>query len=138
MCGRLHHIVAQQGTYGYKAKPGYIKLFGKSRIFTFNLLKPLFTIIHQIHFINADNKMGNLQQFGNKGVPAGLLGHSIAGINKYNGRISRRCAGDHIAGILNMSRSVGDDEFALRGGKIAVGHINGNSLLSFGPEAIGE
>jgi len=37
-----------------------------------------------------------------------------------------------------MPRRVGNDELALVGGKVAVGHINGDALLAFGAQAIGE
>ena len=37
-----------------------------------------------------------------------------------------------------MAGSVGDDEFALRRGEVAVGDVDRDALLAFGFEAVGE
>jgi hypothetical protein len=47
-------------------------------------------------------------------------------------------AGGHVARVLLVAGSVGDDEFALVGGEIPVGDIDGDPLLALGLEAVGE
>ncbi len=46
--------------------------------------------------------------------------------------------GDHVAGVLDVARGVGDDELALRGGEVAVGDVDRDALLALGPQAVGE
>ena len=37
-----------------------------------------------------------------------------------------------------MAGCIRDDEFAARGREIAVGYVNGDALLAFGPQPVGE
>jgi hypothetical protein len=39
---------------------------------------------------------------------------------------------------LDVARRVGNDEFPARRGKVAVGHIDRNALLTLGAKAVGE
>jgi hypothetical protein len=41
-------------------------------------------------------------------------------------------------GVLLVTRGVGNDEFPPGGGKVAVGHVDGDALLPLGPQAVGE
>ena len=60
----------------------------------------------------------------------GLLDHPMTGIHQNKSRIGRRGTCDHIAGILYVSRGIGDNELAFGRGKIAVGHVYGDALLA--------
>ncbi len=65
-----------------------------------------------------------------KRVPPRLLQHALSRINQDHRKISGRCAGHHIAGILFVPRRIGDDELALFGGEEAVGDVNRNALFT--------
>ncbi len=52
--------------------------------------------------------------------------------------IRRRGAGDHVARVLHVAGAVGEDERALAGGEVAVGHIDRDALLALGAQAVGE
>ncbi len=82
--------------------------------------------------------MLNLQQRGDKRVTLGLLDYPLPGIDQDQGQIGGRGSRDHISGILYMPRSISNDEFAFRCGKIAVGHIDGDPLLPLVFQAIGK
>jgi hypothetical protein len=71
-------------------------------------------------------------------VPAGLLDDPFAGVDEYQGEVGRRIPGDHVARVLHVARGIGDDEFASRCGEVAVGHIDGDPLLTFGAEPVRE
>ena len=71
-------------------------------------------------------------------MPAGLLGDPITGIDEDDNQVGVGSSRDHIAGILCMPRSISDDKLALIGSKIAISHIDGDSLFAFGTEAIGQ
>ncbi len=63
---------------------------------------------------------------------------SVAGVDENNGQVGRGGSCHHVARVLLVARRVGDDEFAFGGGKIAVGHVDGNALFSFGRKAVGD
>ena len=70
---------------------------------------------------------------------AACLGlHTVASINQDDRKTCRGSAGRHVAGVLLMPRRVRDDELAARGGEVAVSHVDGDALLSFGAQAVGE
>ena len=60
------------------------------------------------------------------------------GIHQHDGGICGRGAGNHIARILFVTGRIRDDEFTFRRGEITVSHINGNTLLSLGGQAVGK
>ena len=51
-------------------------------------------------------------------------------------QVAGRCPGRHVAGVLFMARRVGNDEFALGGGEIPVGYVDGDALLALGLQAV--
>ena len=71
-------------------------------------------------------------------MPPRLLDHSVACIDQHDGKIRRARARHHIARVLHMARRVGNDELALWRRKISVCHVDGNSLLTLGTQAISE
>ena len=71
-------------------------------------------------------------------MTARLRQDAFAGIDQDDGHIGRGGAGGHIAGVLLVARGVGDDELAMGGREVAVSDIDGDSLLSLGPQTIGE
>ena len=82
--------------------------------------------------------MWDLQQRSNERVALGLLNHPVARVHQNQGEVGCRCACDHVARVLHMSRGVCDDELATRRGKVAVRHVNGDALLAFVFESIRE
>src|SRR3954467_12081448 len=71
-------------------------------------------------------------------MPARLREQPFARIDQDHGRFGSARAGDHVARVLLVSRRVGDDEFAARGGEVAVGYIDGDALLTLGLQAVGD
>jgi hypothetical protein len=71
-------------------------------------------------------------------VTPGLSEDSFTGIDQDNGHIRSGRAGGHVAGVLLVTRRIGDDEFTMGGGEVAVRDIDGDSLLALGAQAIGE
>ncbi len=65
-----------------------------------------------------------------------LFQHTFPCIDQNDRHISSTCSGYHIACVLDMSRSVGDNKFSGRCCKIPVSHINGNSLFPFCPQSV--
>ena len=42
------------------------------------------------------------------------------------------------ARVLDVAGAVGDDELAVRGGGVAVGHVDRDALLALGPQPVGD
>ena len=78
------------------------------------------------------------QQRGQEGVPAGLLEQPVAGVDEHDHQLCGGCAGHHVAGVLDVARGVGDDEFPLGRGEVAVGDVDGDALLAFGAQPVGD
>ncbi len=72
------------------------------------------------------------------GVAAALLGDALARVHEHDGEVGGGGAGDHVAGVLDVAGGVGNDEPPARRGEVAVGDVNGDALLAFGAEAVGE
>lgn len=69
-------------------------------------------------------------------MAAGLIQHPLAGVDQDDGQIAGGGAGGHVARVLLMARGVRDDKFALGGGEIAVGHVDGDALLALRLQAV--
>ena len=82
--------------------------------------------------------MLDTQQGDKVGVTTGLCNHPRACIHKNDCRIGCRAAGNHIAGVLLVSRSVGDDKLSVVGAEIAISHINGDALLALRLQSVEE
>ena len=70
------------------------------------------------------------------GVTAGLRDHARAGIHQDDRQIRRGTTRDHIPGVLLVPRGVGDDELTVVRAEIAVSHIDRDTLLTLGLQAI--
>src|ERR1019366_2505156 len=97
-----------------------------------------FAVLHQVHLIDGDHQVANAQQGGDESMPARLCQQAMASVDQHDGQVRGRRASGHVAGILLVARGVGDDELAPRGGKVAVGHVDGDALFALGAQPVGE
>ena len=74
--------------------------------------------------------MLDTQQRYKESMAARLRDDTCAGIYQNNRQISGRAASNHVTRILFVSRSVGNDEFTVIRGEVAIGHVNSNALLT--------
>ncbi|MNI73051.1 hypothetical protein D3C73_1290290 [compost metagenome] len=72
------------------------------------------------------------QQRGDKTVAASLVQHTFTCINQQDRQIACGCTGGHVPGVLLMPWRIGDNKFAFLRGEIAVGHVDGDALLTLG------
>ena len=80
--------------------------------------------------------MFDAQHRGNEGVPFGLRENALRGVHENQSCIGGGCAGDHIARVLFMSRTVSDDELSVFSGEEAISNIDGDTLLALGSETV--
>ena len=69
-------------------------------------------------------------------MAAGLFYNSFTGIYQYQSGCSRRGSRYHVSGILHVARRIGHNKLAFGRGKVAISYINGNALLTLGPQAV--
>ena len=95
-------------------------------------------VLHEVHLVDGEDDVGDAQQGGDGGVAAGLFDHAVAGVDQDDGEFGGGGAGDHVAGVLHMAGGVGQDEPAAGRGEVAVGHVDGDALLAFGAQPVGQ
>ena len=103
-----------------------------------DLIEDLLGVIDEIHLIAGDDEVLDAEEVGDEGVALGLLDHAFAGVDEDDGEVGGGGTGDHVAGVLDMTRRVRDDEFPLGGGEVAVGDVDGDALFALGLEAVGK
>ena len=62
--------------------------------------------------------------------------HTVTGVDQDDRQITGRSTGRHVTGVLLMAGGIGDDELALGSREVAVGNVDGNTLLTLGLQAI--
>ena len=80
--------------------------------------------------------MANAQQTGHRCVTLGLRHDAVARVDKQNDGLGGGHTGDGVSGVLLVTRAVGEDERADVGGEVAVGDVDGDALLTLGPQTI--
>ena len=74
--------------------------------------------------------MADAHQRDDVAVTKRLREQAVARIDQQYGKIGRRCGRRHVARVLLVAGGVRDDEAAARRGKIAIGDVDGYSLLA--------
>lgn len=69
---------------------------------------------------------------------AGVLPVELGRVDQHHGGVGAGCGRHHVARVLLVAGRVANDELALFGGEVAVGHVDGDALLALGAEAIGQ
>ena len=87
----------------------------------------------------ASDEVPHTEQRGEERVPPRLLGeHPVRASTSIMARSAVEAPGHHVAGVLDVARGVGDDEFTRGRGEVAVGDIDRDALLALGAQAVGE
>ncbi len=100
--------------------------------------KRSFVVADQVHLVDGDDDVPHAQQRGDAGVPTRLDQHALARVDEHDGERRGRGPGGHVARVLLVAGRVRDDEFAARGGKVAVSDVDRDALLAFRAQAVGE
>ena len=136
LVARVHHVVTVQSRDRHYVDGVDAELPGEFTVFGTDAIEHLLAELHQIHLVDRHHELLDAEQARDKAVATGLIQHSLAGVDQYDGEIAGGSAGGHVAGVLLVARGVRDDELALRGREIAVGHVNGDALLALRLQAV--
>ena len=127
----FHHIVPFQRGQGDARDVRDAERLREMAVARHNAFEHPPVIVHQVHFVHCQHDMLDAQQGYQVGVPPRLRDDPCAGVHEDDRQVCRRAAGNHVAGVLLMSRRVSDDEFPPVGREIAVSHVDGDALLAF-------
>ncbi len=136
--GPLHHVVAPKRRNGDERDVVHVQPGGELHEVGLDLLVAALVPVDQVHLVDAHDHVRHAQHGGEEGVTARLLDHALAGVDQDQGHVGVGGPRDHVARVLGVPGRVGNDELALGRGEVAVGHVNGDPLLTFGPQAVGQ
>ncbi len=122
-----------EGRHRNERQVADVELGRKLAELVLDLLEPLLVVVDEVHLVDCEYEVRDTQERSQEGVALRLLEHPLTGIEQHDRKIGGRRTGHHVAGVLGMAGSVGDDELALRRRKIAVGDVDGDALFPLGP-----
>ena len=136
-------VVAFEGADGDHADGFEVEAGGEGEELLQDGVKGLFGVADEVHLVDGGDDVGDAEERGDGGVAAGLGEEGAefeegAGVEEDDGDVGGGGPGGHVAGVLLVAGGVGDDELAAGGGEVAVGDVDGDSLLALGFEAVGE
>src|SRR5471030_2823057 len=136
--GLVHHVVALQSGHRHEGHGGRLErdAFGELQVIGLDRLEHAFVEAIEVHLVDGDHDVLDAEQRGNEAVATGLGLHAVTGIDQDDRQVTGGRTGGHVAGVLLMARGIGDDEFALGGGEVAVSDIDGDSLLTLSLQAV--
>ena len=80
-----------------------------------------FVVADEIHFVDGDEDVAHTEKRCDVGMTPRLDQDAFACVDEHDGSIGCGCAGGHVTRVLLVARSIRDDEFAARGGEVAIG-----------------
>jgi len=131
-------VIPAEGGDGDGRNGGKAEWDGELLVVAADRLELLLVEIDQVHLVDRQDDMADADQGDQVAVSPRLGEEPLAGIDQDDRHLGGGCAGDHVAGILLVARGVGDDELALVGGEVAVGHVDGDPLLPLRLQAVQE
>ena len=103
-----------------------------------NLVEPLLIPADEVHLVDRQHDVLDTEQGRQERMPTGLLQQAAASIDEDDDQLRGGSAGDHVAGVLDVARGVGDDEFPLGRGEVAVGDVDGDALFALRTQTVGD
>ena len=141
------HVVAGQCRQRNRPNVLQAKLLRELTVGAHDAVIDALIVIDQVHLVDGDDHMLDLQQMGDGRVALGLGQQldaaviaelDLGDVDQDDHRVCSRGASHHIAGVLFVAGGVGDDEFALRRREIAIRHVDRDALFAFGFQPVGQ
>ena len=94
--------------------------------------------VDEVDLVDRDDHVRHTQQLQHGQVPAGLLQDTLAGVDEHDDGVRSGRSGHRVLGVLHVPGAVREDEAAPVRSEVAVGDVDGDALLAFGAQAVGE
>ena len=91
---------------------------------------------NQVHLVHRHRNVTDAHQSKDVSMSPRLGKDALARVDQQQGGIRLRCAGGHVARVLLVARTVGDDKLALVGFEEAPGDVDRDALLALGHEPV--
>ena len=135
---RLTTLSPLSAEIGNDRQVGNVELGGEGPEVFGNPLVCRLVVVDEVHLVDEHDHVRDAKQRRQERVTPALLDDTVARVDQNHRKVGGGCTGHHVAGVLNVARSVGDDELALRRREVAVRHVDRDALLTLGPKAVGE
>ena len=132
-----HHVAVARG-HGHEADILDAGAFGKRKEVGDDGCEHALFIGNEIHLVDRDDEVRNTQQVGQRCVTARLGHDTVARVHQQNGELRSAGRSHHVARVLLVSGSVGNDELPQGGGEIAVGDVDGDALFALRDQTVGQ
>ena len=96
-------------------------------------------VADEVHLVDGHHDALDAHQGAHGEVAVSLRSQAAGGIDEQDRQVGGRGSHRHVAGVLLVPGGVGDDDATSAGQiQVAVGHVDGDALLAFGLEAVGQ
>ena len=102
-----------------------------------DLVEPILVPVDEVHLVDGQHDVPDAEQRRKERMPARLFEQPVARVDQDDRQLCGRGAGDHVARVLDVAWRIGDDEFPLGGGEVAIGDIDRDALFAFGAKPVG-
>ena len=109
---------------------------GEARKGIANAVEDAFLEIDEVHLVDGEDDIPDPEQRADKAVPLGLLQHLLAGVHQQHGQVCVRCPRHHVAGIMQMTGRIGDDETPVLCREMMIADIDRDALLALGLQPV--
>ncbi len=129
-------VVSVAGGDRQRGQRAKAKCLGEFPIVGFDLAKHALAVVHEIDLVHRKHNVAHAKQRNDDRMAVRLREQPLAGVDQHDREIGVGRASRHVAGELLVARRIGDDERALFGSEVAIGHVDGDALLAFGLEPV--
>ena len=102
------------------------------------LVEDLFGKVYEVHLVDTYDYLFDCEERGYVRMTDGLFHDAMSGVYQNHGEVCSGGSRNHVPGVLDMARSVRNDEFSFRSSEITIGYVDGDALLTLRSESVGE
>jgi hypothetical protein len=132
----LDDVVALERGEWHDAQVAHLEAGGEVAVLALDPLEHLLRPADEVHLVDGHDDVLDAEQGDDEAVAARLLLDAVAGVDQDDGQVAVRRARRHVARVLLVARTVGDDEFAPARREVAIGHVDRDALLALRLEAV--
>ena len=132
-------VVSGHGTHGDRHDIVETEARCRCLDLTRDLFEFFMFVRHKVHLVDGDDDARDAHERTHGEVSEGLWAHTTRCIHEENCHIRIGCCYGHVAGVLLMTGSIGDDHPATtRQVHVPIGDVDRDALLALGLQPIGE